>query len=244
MKGVAVIMVLAVLGACARIENIGQQPALSEIGNAGTEFVSPARAAIAVPPTAPPRHAYSRGSLWSAGPSSLFGDRRARNLGDILTVVIQIDDKAQLSNQSGRNRSGSETMSIAALMGLPQSVGGVFPAGTSLDPAANFSSASGYNGNGTVSRNEKITLRVAATVVKVLANGQLVVRGLQEVRVNFELRELQIAGIVRPEDISRQNEITYDKIAGARISYGGRGQITDVQQPRYGQQIFDIVSPF
>ncbi len=236
--------VLLLFSACTRVENIGMQPALSEVGAASGSLVSRERAALAVPAPREQRRAYSRGSLWSAGPSSLFGDRRARSLGDILTVVIEIDDKAQLSNRSGRNRSGSETMSIGALLGLPDALDGVFPPGTSLDPAANFSSVSSFTGDGSVSRNEKITLRIAATVVEVLQNGHLVVRGLQEVRVNYELRELQIAGIVRPEDISRQNVITYDKIAGARISYGGRGQISDFQQPRYGQQIFDIVSPF
>jgi len=239
-----ILAIFLILTACSSSGTIGQPPALSEVGESGSNFVTPERAAIAVPPPTPPRQGYSGGSLWSAGPSSLFGDRRARNLGDILTVVIKIDDKAQLSNQSGRTRSGSDTMSIGALLGLPENMNGILPAGASLDPAANISSSASFNGNGTVSRNEKITLRVAATVVQVLQNGHLVVRGLQEVRVNFELRELQIAGIVRPEDITRQNEIFYDKIAGARISYGGRGQITDFQQPQYGQQIFDIVSPF
>lgn len=243
---ITILCVTMMLSACSRLINVGQQPHMTEVGSNAQSTVSPERAAIAVPPPVTPRRAYSQGSLWNSGPTSLFGDRRARNLGDIMTIVIEIDDKAQISNQSGRARSGSETMSIGALLGLPESAiqDGVFPEGTTLNPAADFSSSGSFAGNGSVSRNEKITLRVAATVVEVLDNGHLVVRGLQEVRVNFELRELQVAGIVRPEDISRRNEITYDKIAGARISYGGRGQITDVQQPRYGQQIFEIISPF
>ena len=245
MKSLFLILLLA-LAACTDLSTVGRPPALSPINNGSGSYISPERAAIAVPPPKAPRHAYSRGSLWNAGPTSLFGDKRAKNLGDILTVVIEIDDKAQLSNRSARNRTGSDTMSIGALLGIPEAVvqSGVLPAGTSLDPAANFSSAAAFAGDGTVSRNEKITLRVAATVVQVLQNGHLVVSGLQEVRVNYELRELRMTGIVRPEDISRRNEITYDKIAGARISYGGRGQISDFQQPQYGQQIFDIVSPF
>ena len=229
---------------CAPINDVGRAPGLTPVGQDSGIVISAERVAIAVPPPALPRQYYSQGSLWNAGPSSLFGDRRARNLGDILTVVIEIDDQAQISNRSGRSRSGSESMSIAALMGLPELISGNLPEGTSLDPAANFSSTSTSAGDGSVSRNEKITLRIAATVIDVLANGHLVVSGLQEVRVNFELRELQVVGIVQPEDISRRNEITYDKIAGARISYGGRGRITDVQQPRYGQQLFEIVAPF
>ena len=97
---------------------------------------------------------------------------------------------------------------------------------------------------GSVRRNEKLTLRVAATVLDVLPNGVLAISGSQELRVNFELRELLVTGLVRPADISRQNEVTYDKIASARVSYGGRGQISDVQQPRIGQQVADILLPF
>ena len=118
------------------------------------------------------------------------------------------------------------------------------PTGATMAEAVSTNSASSYQGSGTIQRNEKLTLRVAATVIEELANGILRLAGTQEVRVNNELRELTVTGYVRPEDITRQNEVTYDKIAGARISYGGRGQITDVQQPRYGQQIADVLLPF
>lgn len=238
------LLLVSLVVGCAPFDEVGRAPELTVIGQESGVGISADRIAIAVPPPTAGRQPYSQASLWSSGPASLFGDRRARNLGDILTVVIEIDDQAQISNRSGQSRSGASTMSIGALMGLPEMVSGALPEGTSLDPAANFSSTSTAAGDGSVSRNEKITLRIAATVIDVLANGHLVVSGLQEVRVNFELRELQVVGIVQPEDISRRNEITYDKIAGARISYGGRGRISDVQQPRYGQQIFEIVAPF
>ena len=239
-----VLGIILLITGCVPFDEVGRAPDLTMIGEDSGIGISAERVAIAVPPPTLARQSYSQGSLWNSGPASLFGDRRARNLGDILTVVIEIDDQAQISNRSGQSRSGSSTMSIGALMGLPELVSGSLPEGTSFDPAANFSSTSSSAGDGTVSRNEKITLRIAATVIDVLANGHLVVSGLQEVRVNFELRELQVVGIVQPEDISRRNEITYDKIAGARISYGGRGRISDVQQPRYGQQLFEIVAPF
>lgn len=183
-------------------------------------------------------------SLWTAGRSSLFGDRRAAQRGDILTVVIEIDDKAEISNSSDRSRAGSENMGLPSLFGVPQRLNESLPEGASMAEAVNTTGASSYEGSGNISRNEKLTLRVAATVVEELANGVLRIEGQQEVRVNYELRELIISGYVRPIDISRQNEITYDKIAGARVSYGGRGQITDVQQPRYGQQVADILLPF
>ena len=236
--------VLLVLSGCVSFDDVGRTPNLTVVGANSNVGISANRIALAEPVKVVSVTPYSQGSLWNSGPASLFGDRRARNLGDILTVVIEIDDQAQMSNRSGRSRAGDETMSIGALMGLPETIFGNLPEGTNLDPAANFSSTSSSSGDGTISRNENITLRVAATVVDVLANGHLVVSGLQEVRVNFELRELQVVGIVQPEDISRKNEISYDKIAGARISYGGRGRISDVQQPRYGQQIFEIVAPF
>ena len=183
-------------------------------------------------------------SLWTSGQRSLLGDRRAIKRGDITTVVIEIDDKAEISNTSSRSRSGSESLGVPQLFGIPQRINERLPEGASMDNAVSIGSNSASSGDGSVRRNEKLTLRVAATVVDVLPNGTLSIQGSQEVRVNFEMRELLVTGFVRPEDISRQNEITYDKIAAARVSYGGRGQITDMQQPRIGQQVLDAVLPF
>lgn len=183
-------------------------------------------------------------SLWSGARQSLLGDRRAVQQGDILTVVIEIDEEAEISNETERSRSGSESVGVPNLFGIPQRIDPELPEGASLSQAVSIDSRSSSSGDGSVRRNEKLTLRVAATVVDVLPNGVLAISGSQELRVNFEMRELLVSGYVRPEDISRQNEITYDKIATARVSYGGRGQITDVQQPRIGQQVLDAVLPF
>lgn len=183
-------------------------------------------------------------SLWTGGRGSLLGDRRAMQRGDILTVVIEIDDRAEFSNSTDRSRSGSQQVGVPQLLGLPQRIDSRLPEGASLANAVELSGQSNASGDGSVRRNEKLTLRVAATIVDVLPNGVLSIVGNQEVRVNFELRELQVTGYVRPADITRQNEITYDKIATARISYGGRGQITDMQQPRYGQQALEAILPF
>lgn len=187
---------------------------------------------------------YKKSSLWHSGPTSLLGDRRAGTTGDLLTVVIEINDKAEISNSSTQSRQGSETLAIPSLLGIPEIIDKNLPAGASTSKAVDISSGSSASGDGTVKRNEKLTLRVAATVTGVLTNGHLKIQGSQEVRVNFELRELLVTGFVRPEDISRKNEITYDKIASARISYGGRGQISKVQQPRTGQQALDNLLPF
>ncbi|TIV92058.1 MAG: flagellar basal body L-ring protein, partial [Mesorhizobium sp.] len=106
------------------------------------------------------------------------------------------------------------------------------------------SSSTETNADGEIKRSEDIELNVAAVVTEVLPNGNLMIRGSQEVRVNYELRVLTIAGMVRPSDIGAENTIPYERIAEARISYGGRGRASEVQQPAYGQQVLDQVLPF
>lgn len=232
---------LMLLAACGRGDHLGKAPGFSEAVNnpEHVAMMSPGLP-MRVEKTSPIHQA----SLWSGNRQSLLGDRRALQRGDIMTVVIEINDKAEISNKTTRARSGSEKMSVSGLFGLPQRINESLPEGASMEDAVGLSSDSNSSGNGTVRRNEKLTLRVAATITDVLPNGVLSIVGSQEVRVNFELRELLVSGFVRPEDISRQNEITYDKIASARVSYGGRGQISDMQQPRYGQQVLDVILPF
>lgn len=232
---------LLMLSACSKLGEVGKAPSFSPLEGS---YQHHAMYSAPLPEFAEPDGATEASSLWSAKSSSLFGDRRAGNRGDILTVVIQIDDKAEISNSSDRSRNGAQSMGVPSLFGIPQRLNEKLPAGASMADAVSTSSDSEFAGKGSVKRNEKLTLRVAATVVEELPNGVLRIEGQQEVRVNFELRELIVTGYVRPADISRQNEITYDRIAGARIAYGGRGQITDVQQPRYGQQIADTILPF
>jgi len=223
------------------MDHLGRPPTLSD-GRDSDEHA--AMLYPGLPLRADPVRAVDRASLWSGNRESLLGDRRAMQRGDILTVVIEIDEEAAISNSTSRSRDGAETMKIPQFFGLPQRVNEHLPEGASLDEAVSLSSDSSSSGNGTVSRREELTLRIAATVTNVLPSGALEIEGKQEVRVNFELRELLVHGYVRPQDVSRQNEITYDKIASARVSYGGRGQITDVQQPRYGQQVLDMILPF
>ncbi|OJY33041.1 MAG: flagellar basal body L-ring protein [Rhodobacterales bacterium 65-51] len=235
------ILLTLCLSACSRLAEVGKSPDFSPLEGS---YQHHAMYSTPLPHDIPPATPADASSLWSANRESLFGERRAARRGDILTVVIEIDDKAEMSNTSGRSRAGNDSMGIPSLFGIPERLNEKLPEGASMADAVETRSSSAYQGQGSVSRKEKLTLRVAATVVEELANGVLRIEGQQEVRVNYELRELIVTGYVRPADISRQNEITYDKIAGARISYGGRGQITDVQQPRYGQQIADVLLPF
>ena len=232
---------LVFLAGCASLDEVGRAPSFSPLEGS---YQHHAMYSNALPEQADPDGPTDASSLWTASRASLLGDRRAGNRGDILTVVIEIDDSAEISNSSGRSRTGSQSMGIPSLLGIPQRIDRALPQGATMAEAVRTNSSSTFAGDGSVSRQEKLTLRVAATVVERLPNGVLRIEGQQEVRVNFEMRELIVTGYVRPADISRTNEVTYDKIAGARISYGGRGQITDVQQPRYGQQITDILLPF
>ncbi|MBV1927128.1 MAG: flagellar basal body L-ring protein FlgH [Rhodobacteraceae bacterium] len=229
------------LNACSRVDHFGRPPSITS----STE--TPEHVAMlwpGLPLTAASQRPVDSASLWSGGQHSLLGDRRAIKKGDILTVVIEIDEKAEISNDTSRSRSGSENMGIAQLLGLAQKGDAYLPEGALMAEAVDLDSDSSSKGKGAIKRKEKLTLRIAATIVDVLPNGVLSIIGSQELRVNFELRELSVAGYVRPQDISRLNEITYDKIAAARVSYGGRGHITDAQQPRYGQQILDAILPF
>ncbi len=193
------------------------------------------------PPLVVDRHP---NSLWRPGSRAFLKDQRASEVGDILTVVIEIEDDASISNSTNRSRTAGEDASATSILGYEASLAQVFP--SAIDPTSliDLDSSSNTQGAGSVNRDESINLRVAVLVTQVLPNGNLVIAGRQEVRVNFEVRELQVAGLIRPEDITSSNTISYDQIAEARIAYGGRGQITDVQQARYGQQLYDIFWPF
>ncbi|MEY8803102.1 flagellar basal body L-ring protein FlgH [Leisingera sp. XS_AS12] len=232
---------LVVLGACGRMDHLGKAPSFTPTTESNEHV---AMLYQGLPTETQTRRTVDGASLWSGGQQSLLGDRRAMKRGDIMTVVIEIDEEAEISNDTQRSRSGSESLNVPQLLGLPQRLDEKLPEGASAANAVELGSSSSSGGKGSVKRSEKLELRIAATVVDVLPNGVLAISGTQELRVNFELRELLVTGYVRPQDISRQNEITYDKIAQARVSYGGRGQITDVQQPRYGQQLLDVVLPF
>ena len=187
-------------------------------------------------------------SLWSKSADSFFDDSRAAREGDILTVNIEIADKASLSNETEVEKEGANRVGAPVLLGYGTQLASVLPG---VD-AANFpqndvidlSSQSASKGSGTVARKEAISLKIAALVIDVLPNGTMVIGGRQEVRVNHELRELRVTGIVRREDISPENTISYDKIAEARVSYGGRGIISRAQTPAYGKEVLDVILPY
>jgi flagellar L-ring protein precursor FlgH len=238
-KIVVLVFLLALLGGCAtfdRLKTVGEAPTLTPIANPTAQ---PGYRPVVMPmPTITPV-AYQPNSLFATGASGFFKDQRAHKVGDILTVLVTIADQAQISNQTSAKRTSTNSAGVGGALGslFGAAVPGVEP---SIDTSSGINNA----GQGSVNRSESMITQVAAVVTQVLPNGNLVIEGHQEVRVNFEVRDLIIAGIVRPEDIGSDNTIPSAKIAEARIAYGGRGQITDVQQPRYGQQIMDAILPF
>jgi len=231
----------AFAGSCSAIDrliNVGEQPKLSRIDNPTAQ---PGYKPVQMPMPAPQPASYNPNSLWRNGSRAFFKDQRAHQVGDILTVAVKITDKASIANETQRSRTNKEDSTIDSFFGRTK-----LPI-LNKDLPVNLLTAESTalsDGKGSVDRQEALTTNVAAVVTQVLPNGNLVVEGKQEVRVNYEIRELVVAGIVRPEDIQSDNTIDSTKIAEARIAYGGRGQITDVQQPRYGQQVMDIILPF
>lgn len=226
-----------------RLANVGSEPPLNDIKDPTRKRdYQPVSMPMPNPVVAQP----NPNSLWRPGARAFFKDQRAADVGDILTVIIAIDSEtAVLSNTSNRSRTpATETASLTSLMGYEGKLAKFLPSNVNPTSLVDFTSESQYTGTGGVTRSETVTLRLAASIIQVLPNGNLVISGNQEIRVNFEIREVKVSGIIRSQDITSVNTIKWDQIAEARISYGGRGGISDVQQPRYGQQVFDILFPF
>lgn len=265
-----ILMAASALTACAageRLSYVGQPPPMSPMSDdpairgiaphpyapqqqphypaqAGGQHVSSSQMAALEAIAARRAESGNLNSLWRSNASTFFGDPRASQVGDILTVNIDIADRAQLNNQTNRARQTSENSNLLNFLGGEAALDQFF--NDAIDPASltSFGSNSSTRGSGSVNRSETITLTTAAIVVDVLWNGNMVITGRQEVRINNELRELLISGIVRPEDIASDNTIEHRKIAEARVSYGGRGHISDMQRPPVGQEVYNILWPF
>jgi flagellar L-ring protein FlgH len=238
----ASLLILGVASGCSsidRLSQIGEQPKLNAIENPTAQ---PGYKPVQMPMPKPETVSYNANSLWRNGSRAFFKDQRAARIGDILTVTVNITDKANIANETQRSRTNKEDSGITDFI----AAGTIGAQGRKILPGRILTadSTASSDGKGSVNRQEALQTNVAAVVTQLLPNGNLVVEGKQEIRVNFEIRELIVAGIVRPEDIQSDNTIDSSKIAQARIAYGGRGQLTDVQQPRYGQQVMDVLLPF
>jgi flagellar L-ring protein precursor FlgH len=225
-----------------RLENAGRAPGFEKVDNptnqAGYQPISW--------PSPTPKAETPRGanSLWQPGSKAFFRDQRARNVGDVLTVMVRINDIARLDNTTEGRRVGEQTMGAPNVFGLEDNIASAVSSQAIPATLIGVESESNNRGEGRINRREQIETAMAATVTQVLPNGNLVISGRQQIRINYEMREMGVDGVVRPEDISSDNRVDSSKIAEARINYGGKGTLSDIQQPRYGQQIIDILSPF
>ena len=232
---------LMLLGACERLSELGRPPQLAAIESPTAD---PRWRPVSMPMPAPQEPLTNANSLWRSGSRTFLRDQRAASVGDLVTVLVAIQDNAQLQNTTTRERQGTDTLGLPRLLGLETSITRLLP--NTVDPSRliQTNGEQTTNGTGSIRRTETVALRVAATVAQVLPNGNLVVAGRQQVRVNHELRDLQVSGIIRPQDIGSDNTVRHDRLAEARIAYGGRGTVSDVQSPRVGQQLLDIILPF
>ncbi|HXY99729.1 MAG TPA: flagellar basal body L-ring protein FlgH [Stellaceae bacterium] len=237
----APLLTAALLSGCnawSRISQIGETPPMTTIEDPRQQ---PGYKPVSMPMPTPVVSERRPSSLWQTGSRAFFKDQRANQPGDILTVVISFDNKAQFDNNTQGQRTTQEQDGVSSLFGLSNLINHLGPGTNNV---ANINGTTNNQAVAEIKREEQVTLNVAAMVTQVLPNGDLVVVGHQEMRVNFEVRDLQVAGVVRPQDISSTNTVSLDKLAEARVSYGGRGQITNIQQPRYGEQLLDIIAPF
>src|ERR1700722_17954187 len=222
-----------------KLKQIGEQPPLSPVDNPTTK---PGYKPVQMPMPLPQPATYNPNSLWRNGSRAFFKDQRAHQVGDIMTVKVNINDTAQFQDQTQTTHTATEDSGITNFIGantIANPAKAVLP-GRLLSADSNSQS----NANGSINRQDQLVTNVAAVVTQLLPNGNMVIEGKQEIRLNSEVRELIVAGVVRPEDIDSDNSIELPKIAEARVAYGGRGQLTNIQQARYGQQVLDILLPF
>jgi flagellar L-ring protein precursor FlgH len=233
----------ALLGACGslqRLSEIGRPPAMTASSDPTQEA---SYRPLTMPMPAAQKMEPHANALWRNGSRAFFKDQRAANVGDLITVLVQMTDSAALSNNTDAERTSSQTSGVPNMFGLEAALPHML-AGAAAASLLSSSGTTVNKGTGTMNRTEAVQLRLAGVVTQVLPNGNLAVVARQEVRVNGELRELQVSGVIRPQDIASDNTVLHDRMAEARISYGGRGQLTDVQSPRWGQQLMDILLPF
>ena len=224
-----------------RLSEVGDGPELTKIVN---PVARPDYRPVSLPMPTPQVAEDNPNSLWRAGAKAFFKDHRAKEIGDVLTVKLDLSDSATLANKTERERDDSEDTNITKLLGLEAEFSKVLPQAGSAASLLSFDNAHETKGEGKVDRQEVISLTFAAVVTQILPNGSLVIVGRQEILVNSELRELMVTGVVRPSDIDSDNTISHEKIAEMRVAYGGSGTISQLQQPRWGTQIWDIIFPF
>jgi flagellar L-ring protein FlgH len=242
----AALLMATSLSACGstwtRLSQLGEEPPVTPVSNPATR-----QPPVTMPMPAPVPMSQGSNSLWRPGARAFLKDGRANQVGDIVTVVLNSADSVNMSNGTVRTRKAANDANTKALLGYESTIWNKLPgAQGAVTPSSLLSYGSDVDeeGKGTIQRTDTVVVRIAAVVTQVLPNGNLVIQGSQEIRVNFETRVVMVGGVIRQADIASDNTITHDKIAEARFVYGGRGQLMDVQQPRWGDQLLDILFPF
>jgi flagellar L-ring protein precursor FlgH len=232
------------LGACntfTRLAELGDGPKNSPIVN---PVKRPNYRPVSMPMPGPKKANNNANSLWRPGAKAFFRDQRATEVGDILTVKLTISDKAGLDNSTTRARNDKEDSDVTKLLGLENELTKMLPEAITPSSTMSLGTAHSTEGNGAINRAEAVEVTLAGIITQILPNGNLVIFARQELKVNYEMREVMVTGVVRPQDIDYQNTIIHDKIAEMRVAYGGRGTLSDLQQPRVGTQVIDILFPF
>ena len=237
----ALALLLPGCGTLTRLSEVGRAPSMTPSSDPTAD---PSYRPISMPMPRAQTAPAEANSLWRTGSRAFFKDQRAAQVGDIVTILVSITDSAALTNKTNEGRTGNESMGLPNLFGLESALPRALSRAANLSQLVSATSAGNATGTGAISRAESITLRLAGVITQALPNGNLAVAARQEVRVNSELRELQVSGVIRPQDIGSDNTVRHDRLAEARIAYGGRGQLSDVQRPRYGQQVLDKLLPF
>lgn len=237
------------LSGCAKtldkLGQVGEQPPMTKVEN---PQLRPDYKPLSWPlPDPEGATSHTANSLWQSGSRGFFRDQRAARVGDILRINVAIADRAKLDNVNNTARVTRDQSSASALFGLQTKLGRLIPLGGVPTDPTNLIDTSGNLNNastGKIDRKETIRTQVAALVTQVLPNGNLVIEGSQEILINYEIREVSVKGVVRPEDITSSNTVDSSQIAQARIVYSGRGQLSDTAQPRWGEQVIETLSPF
>lgn len=244
----ALLLATSALSACDRVltklERVGEPPEMSAIENPKT---APGYKPMSWPmPESPPPSKQYANTLWQPGSRAFFRDQRAARVGDIIKVNIKVNDQAVVNNQTEGKRQATDSATMTQLFGMQQKLLNYLPNRKLGDPTSILDTSGNTNnkGTGTIRRQDQVQTQIAAMVTQVLPNNNLVIEGKQEIRVNFDVREVSIKGVVRPQDILADNTIDSTQIAEARIVYGGRGQLMEMQQPRWGEQVVEELSPF
>ncbi len=245
MRAVPAMLAISLLcsgcGSLTKLAELGRPPAMTPPGDpTKSESYRP----LTMPMPAPEVAAPEANALWRTGSRAFFRDQRAAQVGDIVTVLVNITDAADFKNNTSAGRTGAESMGLPNLFGFEAALPRLLSKAVNASQLVSASSANNNAGTAELKRTETVTLRLAGVITQVLPNGNLVVAARQEVRVNSELRQLQVSGVIRSQDIASDNTVRHDRMAEARISYGGRGQLTEVQSPRWGQQALDLLLPF